>query len=251
MSQPDRQVIYRDSEGRELALSDLENLPDTIDWNRVGAEDIPVQAHEFHQAARNAGRKGDYSDAIKLLAEASRLAPDWPYPMYDAAFACLLAGDPENALKYYERVDALAPRGFFNSKVALATLRKEQSGELPKGVYLAFTQVEEIQNREERMNRLKELLETNPGFAPGWLLYATLEENEKLKSKAITRALELDPDQETKGMLLVLKALSLIDLNEIEEAVRLLCERALDPESTLITEHKAKTVLAHLVKQIQ
>lgn len=249
MPGPEQQIIYRNADGRELSYADLEDLPVAVDWNSIESDSVPVQAHEFHLVARNAGRKGDYADAIKLLAESSRLAPDWPYPMYDAAFACLLMGDFENALKYYERVDKMSPRGFLNTKAALDTLYKENKEEYPKGLYLAYLQIDGMQNKDDQLERLKELLETNPGFAPGWLSYATIEINEKLKNSAINRGLELDPDPETKGLLLVLKAISLLEENEIEEAVHILCELALDPKSTLTVELKAKTVLANLVKQ--
>ena len=54
------------------------------------------------------------------------LAPDWPYPVYDAAFTYLLQGDSLKAEERYAEVDRMAPRGFFTAKTSLDCLRRDR-----------------------------------------------------------------------------------------------------------------------------
>jgi hypothetical protein len=60
---------------------------------------------------------------------------------------------------------------------------------------------------------------------------------------------QLLPDAETKGILIINKAMALDQNGDREAAVRLLGELALDPTSTLATEHLANATLASLVRR--
>jgi tetratricopeptide (TPR) repeat protein len=101
--------------------------------------DVSEEAKSLHQQARQEGGKGNYENALSLLEQASRLAPQWPYPVYDMAFTLLLLRDFEGAREYYTKTLALSPRGFITAITALDTLDKEHRGELPSGTYLTPT----------------------------------------------------------------------------------------------------------------
>jgi hypothetical protein len=60
---------------------------------------------------------------------------------------------------------------------------------------------------------------------------------------AIERGLAADPDPETKGMLSLNKALTLIGSGDSEDGVELLRALVIDPQSTLATEALAKAML--------
>jgi hypothetical protein len=60
--------------------------------------------------------------------------------------------------------------------------------------------------------------------------------------------LEHDPDPETKGVLLINRAIILHRQGDRESAVTILGELALDPQSTLGTEMLAKSTLASFVR---
>jgi hypothetical protein len=64
--------------------------------------------------------------------------------------------------------------------------------------------------------------------------------------EAITKGLEGDPDPETKGSLLINKALMLRGVDP-DTALGILGELALDPSSTLGTESFAKAALAGVI----
>ena len=69
------------------------------------------------------------------------------------------------------------------------------------------------------------------------------------KLAAIEKGLAAKPDGETKGILLINKALINYRLGDHEGAVRLLGELALDPASTYATEHLAKVTLARIAEK--
>ena len=96
--------------------------------------EIPPEAHRLHAEGRSAGSRGDYDQALTLLGRAAALAPDWPYPPYDAAFTYLMRGDTRAAQNLYERVANLSPSGFFTCRTTLDMLRREHAGQLSAGI---------------------------------------------------------------------------------------------------------------------
>jgi hypothetical protein len=60
--------------------------------------------------------------------------------------------------------------------------------------------------------------------------------------------LAAEPDAETKGMLLINKALTLDRQGHHDEAVKLLGQLALDPKSTVGTEQLGKATLVIVAK---
>ena len=86
-------LVFRDAAGRELTTDDLKGVSGKVRWEVIGAGAVPAEASRLHTEAREAGGRGDYPRALNLLEQAHRLAPDWPYPVYDTAFTYLLQGD--------------------------------------------------------------------------------------------------------------------------------------------------------------
>lgn len=238
-------VIFRGTDGRTLTLDELRGITGTIRYEVVGRFNVPAEAKSLHQQARVAGRSGDYKKAISLLVQASNLAPDWPYPVYDMAFTYLMIEDVENARKYYRKTVDLSPRGFFTAITAIDALDREKKGDLPAGTYLAYLSLEWTHDPEKRTRIVQGLVQRVPGFAPAWKELATISENDSEKTLAIERGLEANPDSETRGILEINKASILERRGDREGAVRLLGTLALDPASTYATEHMAKAILAN------
>ena len=58
------------------------------------------------EKGRIAGQTEDFQRALELFDRAHRLAPDWPFPLYDAAYTHLLQGDAQAAEEGYRRVES-------------------------------------------------------------------------------------------------------------------------------------------------
>lgn len=204
---------------------------------------IPSEAHALHQEGRKAGAEGDLRRALELLFRAHQLAPDWAYPPYDIAFTYLLNGDLEEAENWYAAVDSLEPRGFFTAKTFLHTIRRERSGELPRGFSKAFAMLEWLPEDNQRA-ALQKIVVSFPSFAPAWkqLAYLTGDEGEKLE--ALNRGLAADPDDETYGMLVLNKALLIGRRGQRAQGRRMLQELIADKRCTVGVEALAKMSIA-------
>ena len=247
--QMDSQVVYRDSAGRALTLDDVRTATGVVRWEIPSRRDVPEEAQRLHQLGRETGATGDYGNALALFSRAAALAPDWPYPLYDAAYTHLLMGDFAAALQEYRRTIALAPRGFFTALTAVDVLEREEAGELPVGIYLAYSQVEWIEDPTAKEARVRELLAAAPAFAPGWKELVSLLEDDAARLDAIERGLAAHPDAETRGILLINRALVLFNQGERDDAIEILGSLALDPASSLGAAEQAKAALAILVQQ--
>ena len=242
-------VIFRAADGRTLTMADLQGLSGAIRYEILGKSNVPAEAESLHKQARQAGGAGDYKKAISLLERASSLAPAWPYPVYDMAFTYLLMKDAENALKHYRKTVELAPRGFFTAITALDALEREAKGDLPAGTYLAYVSLEWIDDAGKKADAVRQLIKRLPGFAPTWKEQAMQADTDAEKLAAIEKGLAANPDGETKGILLINKALIIERSGDHDGAVRLLGELALNPASTYATEHLAKVTLANITKK--
>lgn len=242
-------VVFRAADGRTLTMADLRGLTGTFRYEILCKDNVPAEAESLHKQARQAGGSGDYKKAITLLEKASGLAPAWPYPVYDMAFTYLLMKDAENARKHYRKAVELAPRGFFTAVTALDTLEREAKGDLPVGTYLAYLSLEWVDDPKTKAAVVSQLVKQVPGFAPAWKEKAMQADTDAEKLAAIEEGLAAYPDGETKGILLINKALILDRGGDREGAVRLLGELALDPASTFATEHLAKVTLANVAKK--
>jgi len=238
-------VVFRDTAGRELTARDLEGFSGKVRWEVIGAGGIPPQAVRLHQEARKAGGRGDYAAALDLLDRARDLAPQWPYPVYDAAFTYVLLGEPAMAEELYGRVDQMAPRGFFTCKTSLDILRRERAGQLFPGFARAYATTEWMESRQKKA-LLTGITEKFPAFAPAWNDLSMLLDGDDSRLHAIDQGLHATTDPETLGILLINTATILARRGDRDTAVTILGELALSPDSTLGTEHLAKVALARL-----
>jgi len=242
------QLVFRDAAGRELTADQLKDISGTVRWELIGAEAIPAEALRLHSEARTAGRRGDYGRALMLLDEAHGLAPNWPYPVYDKAFTYLLQGDSIRAEEHYAEVDRMAPRGFFTAKTSLDCLRRERAGVVPPGFCQAFVTLEWMDDKVKKRAILEGIVEKFPAFPAAWKELSSLLDDDVARLRAIMRGLEHDPDRETKGMLLINRAMLLHRRGDVDGAIAILGELALDPQSTLGVETMAKAMLARIVR---
>jgi hypothetical protein len=103
-----------------------------------------------------------------------------------------------------------------------------------------------MDNASERANVVRNLAERQPGFAPGLKERALLTDDDGERLQWIEKGLSANPDAETKGILLINKALLLNKRGEKDAAVKLLGQLALDPQCSFATEHLAKATLANI-----
>ena len=237
--------MFRDAAGREITASDLKGYTGRVRWEVIGADNLPPRATQLHQEAREAGGRGDYARALDLLDLAWDLAPQWPYPVYDAAYTYLLLGEAGMAEEFYERVDQMAPRGYFTCKASLDTLRRERAGELFPGFAKAYASTEWM-DPQAKKRLLAGIVEKFPAFALAWKDLSILLADDATKLRAIEQGLRGRPDAETLGVLLINKASILARRGDRDTATAILGELALSPDSTFATEHLAKATLATL-----
>jgi tetratricopeptide (TPR) repeat protein len=240
---PSDMVIFRDAQGRALTVEELPVATSVLKYEVYGGEPASPEANALHQQGREAGARGNYTDALVLFTKAAEIAPRWPYPLYDRACTHLLMKNFAAALSDYLATADLTPRGFFTTLTAVDTLVRERNGEFPQGLYLAYLMLEPIRDTAQRRHLLQQFIDKYPGFAPGWQKFANLVENESERLKAIDKGLAANPDRETKGMLLLNKALVLQNSANRDMAVRLLNELVADLDSTFATEALAKAML--------
>lgn len=200
------------------------------------------QADALHEQGRAAGSAGDQVKALELFFAAHELEPDWPYPPYDIAFTYLLAGQLDEAEKWYALVDQLAPRGFFTAKSSLAIIRVEQRGDVPKGFAKSFAMLEWAAP-DKKLAALQHVTHTFPSFAPGWKEYASMLDDPDAKLAAFERGIAANPDDETYGNLIVNKAITLDRIGRRDEARALKTALLADPRCTEAAEAIAKQLL--------
>jgi hypothetical protein len=131
----------------------------------------------------------------------------------------------------------------------LDALERESKGDLPAGTYLAYLSLEWMDDAGRKAEAIRHLVKRVPGFAPAWKEQAMHVESDAEKLAAIEKGLAANPDGETKGILMINKALIRDQSGAHDGAVRLLGELALDPASTYATEHLAKVTLANVAKK--
>lgn len=244
---PENVIVFRDKSGHSLLKNDLLNTTGKINYEIMDNQSINATADQLHKEARQLGQSGKYDLAIAKLEEAIKIQPDWAYPTYDLAFTYLLKGDFESALQFYKKTDELAPKGFFTTKVALYTLEGEQSGKFPRGLYLAYLQIEWTNDREQKLEIAKTLTDKVPDFAPAWKELSNLINDDTEKLKAIEQGLSKNPDADTAGMLIINKALLLNNIGKGEEAKNLLGNLVFSADSTTATIEMAKFTLKSIL----
>lgn len=237
------------ADGRTMAMDEASKESGTARYEIEADYAVPPEAEALHQQAREAGAAGQYPKAIELLDQAAKLAPKWPYPVYDKAFTYLLMKDDANALASYRKTVELAPRGFFTALPALDTLEREAAGKLPVGTYVSFLSLEWANSEDQQRATLERLTQQAPTFAPAWSKLATLLTSDQERLAALDKGLAAAPDAETKGELLINKALLLSKLGERAEAERMLKELIADPGATSAAVLLARESLESLPKK--
>jgi tetratricopeptide (TPR) repeat protein len=241
-------IEFTDDKGNKISKAELENSTGTFNYEIYGIDNVSELAKSLHNQARQFGQTGDYKNAIEKLKQANKEAPSWAYPLYDLAYTYLLQDDYENALKYYQLTDKVAPKGFYTSKTALHTLEREKTGDLQKGLYKSYLSLEWIDNQTKKKQMIKLLVDKFPTFAPAWKDYSSLLEN-KERLNAIEKGLEQNPDIETKGMLLINKALVINENGDFKSASKILTNIILDSNSTFGNIEMGKFALNNISKK--
>ncbi len=239
-------IVFKDNLGHSLSKSDIANTTGKINYEIMENQNIDPKAQELHQEARQLGQSGQYDQAIAKLDEATKIQPNWAYPFYDLAFTYLLKGDFDNALKFYKRTDELEPKGFFTAKTALYSLEGEKEGKFPKGLYTAYMQIEWTADKNKKLEIAQMITQKVPEFAPGWKELSSLLDDKSARLDAIEKGLSKNPDAETKGILLINKALVLNDEGKKEEAKQLLGNLIFSSDVTRSNEELAKFTLKTL-----
>ena len=238
-------VAFKDEQEQLLTLDDLQTVRGTVRWEVRGRASVPLEAERLHEEGRAAGASGDYDTALSLLTRSAELAPDWPYPVYDRAFTHLLQHDFDAALRDYRKTMQLAPGGFFTAEVAVDALTRESEGELPSGLYAAFAMLEHMP-ADERRAIVRQLTEKFPSFAPGWNEHANFVADLAERLQVVDNGLAARPDRDTRGFLLVKKAMTMSCLGDAAGASALLHQLLSDPEGSLGTRAAAEFARAQL-----
>lgn len=214
-------VVLRDSDGRTLLPEELPGRTDRCTWQIRDARPAHPEAQRLHDEGRAAGENGDRDTAIALFTKAADLDPSWPHPVYDRAFARLLNHEFDAALADYRKTLELSPLGYFVAATAADMLTREAAGEFPEGLYAAFAVLEHMPADAQR-HVAGQLVAQFPSHAPAWELHARFLEEPSDKLAAIERGLLARPDPDTRGSLLVQKALALRASGEREAALEIL-----------------------------
>ncbi len=109
---------------------------------------------------------------------------------------------------------------------------------------MAYMSLEWINDPEQKARVVQVLVERFPNFAPAWKDYALQCEEPSRKLDAIENGLAANPDGETKGILLITKALTLNEQGDRKAAKEILGNLIHDPNVTFANEHLAQQMLA-------
>jgi tetratricopeptide (TPR) repeat protein len=241
-------IVYDNGKGRIIRYADLdtpEKTPNQALW------DVSDEAVKFHENGRQFGSEGMHDLAIAAFQKASEAAPDWPYPVYDTAFTYLLMHDWPESLKHYRIANRLYPDGFFTTITAVDTLEREESGDLPMGLYLLYLQLEWTEKPEDKLKIIHLLIERCPNYAPGWKEMSFLVDTDAEKTECIEKGLATSPDAETLGMLLINKALIEARANNLQAAMKTLGELLLDGRTTQSNRIMARLAIKSILGVLQ
>lgn len=236
-------IVFKDGLGHSLSKDDIANTTGQVNYEIMENQNIDPKAQALHQEARQLGQAGKYDQSIAKLEEAMRIQPNWAYPVYDLAFTYLLKGDFDNALKFYKKTDELEPKGFFTAKTALYSLEGEKEGKFPKGLYTAYMQIEWTTDKNKKLEIAQMITQKVPDFAPAWKDLSNLLDDKTARLDAIEKGLSKGPDAETKGILLINKALVLSDEGKKGEAKQMLGNLIFSSDVTRSNEELAKFTL--------
>jgi tetratricopeptide (TPR) repeat protein len=246
-------IEFTDDNGSKISKAELEKHTEIFSYDSVyyKKKDVPDLASLFYEQGKKHQEKADNKKAIEKFKKAHKEAPNWIYPIYNLALLHLLEDDYQNALRYYQLADEIAPKGFYDTKIALHSLQREKRGDLKKGVYKNYLLLEfsGVLTIESSINRsiyeltIGESLKNAQNFAPLWKDYALFLDNTEEKLNAIEKGLAQNPDIKTKGILLINKAIFTNENGYYERATKILVSVIFDPNSTISNVEMAKYIL--------
>ncbi|AFM02764.1 hypothetical protein Fleli_0275 [Bernardetia litoralis DSM 6794] len=242
-------IIFTDSLGNSLTKKDLIESTGQANYEITRDMKIDSKAQQLHQEARQLGQEAKYDLSIAKLNEAIKIQPNWAYPIYDLAYTYLLKGNFAKALEFYKKTDELEPKGFFTSKTAIYSLEGEQLGKFPKGLYLAYMQIEWADNTNKKIEIARAITKKVPTFAPAWKELSSLLDDKTERLEAIEKGLSSNPDTETEGILQINKALILASEGKKEEAKNIVGNLIFLPQTTTTNVELAKFVLKTISEQ--
>lgn len=222
--------VFRVPDGHEFTPGELRAVVASTRYEMSTGPDVPDRAKQLHQEGRALGGASRYKDAIERFAEASEIAPNWPYPLYDRAFTHLILKDDAKARFYYGKTVQLAPDGFLTALTALDTLGREEKGEFPKGTYLEYVRLEWERDPKKKRDKLRKLVKRSPRFAPAWNELVKLAETLQERLEGIEKGLAANPDPETLGTLKMQEAFERAAQGDGEGGRKLLIELAHSPD---------------------
>lgn len=239
-------MAFTDNDSRELKPEDLADYTGTVNWSIFDQKDIPEAAKTLLNKGREAGAAENFEKALRLFAQAAKIAPGWAYPIYESAFTHLMMNDLEKAERDYLEVQKLEPRGFFTYQSELDCVRRERSGEFKSGTCRTYVLLADMPGSSEKRALLQKLLDESPTLAPAWEKFAELCDTDQDKIAAIEKGVASKPDPHTRGTLLINKALILHRQGRHDEAITLLNRLVSDPDSSLDTVSGAKYAISNL-----
>ncbi len=246
-------IQFADDKGNKISKSELAKSTEIFDYDKVyyDRDNVPDTARSFYKQGKKYQEEADNKKAMEEFRKAHKEVPDWIYPIYNLAVLYLLEDDFENSLKYYQLSDQIAPKGFYDTKIALHSLQREKTGDLKKGVYKNYLLLElsGVLTIESSINQstyeltIGELLKNAQNFAPLWKDYALFLESTEEKLDAIEKGLAQNPDVKTKGILLINKAIFSNENGNYQRATEILVGVIFDPNSTISNVEMAKYIL--------
>jgi hypothetical protein len=125
-------------------------------------------------------------------------------------------------------------------------LRREAAHEWKRGACKKYLMIEWLDEAAKRA-ALEALVAEAPGMAAAWKELAFLTDDDARRLQVLETGLSHRPDPETRGVLLINKALVLGRSHQHDEAVRILGELILDPTSPLDIVQMAKASLTEII----
>lgn len=244
-----RMLLYA-QDGSPLTWQQMQNYNGRLRWEIINDDNVTYDARRMLEKGRELGASGDYKGALELFDDAHEAAPGWEYPVYEAAYTYLLMGDFESARKSYNRVNQLAPNGFFNSQQAAACLKREADGEIPPGTYRRLLLLDQAAPGTAR-NVARGITFDHPDYAAAWERVAFFTEDSPKALEAVAKGLAAGPDPFTRDSLIFRKAVIAHNDGNTAGAVRMLEKQLADPNLTVAVEAQIKILLPGLKRQLK
>lgn len=242
-------MILYSADGSPLTWEQMQVYNGRLRWEIINDTNVTTEARAMLEKGRRLGASGDYQGALELFNKAHEAAPGWEYPVYEEAYTHLLMGDIESARKSYNRVNQIAPHGFFNSQQASVCLKREADGEIPVGTYRKILMLDGA-NPGAARSVARGIVFDHPDYAAGWERVAFFTEDSKKALDAVEKGLAANPDPFTRDSLNFRKAVIAGNDGDTAGAVRMLERQLKDPDLTVAVEAQIKILLPGLKRRL-